>query len=275
MTRDEPDVSRFDVVEGLHAEVRGTTLLVTLDRPGRGNSLHEPLMAGLADLWRRVAHDTTLRCVVLTGQGTTFCAGADVGMLAAPRTTIGATAADELAFVPGPHLGIPVIVAVNGTCAGGGLHFVADADICIAADTARFIDPHVTVGQVSGLEPLELLLKMRRDTVVRMALLGRSEVLSAGDALAAGLVSQVEPVDRLLDAALELADRIATGSPEAVRRTRQVIRDFEADLVRRHLDAGWQSVQDHWPHPDAHEGPVAFFEKRSAHWAEPTEGTGA
>lgn len=267
--RDETGTTRFPVEYGLRTEVIGTTLLVTLDRPGRGNSLDEQLMRELRGLWARVAAARDIRCVILTGAGSTFCAGADVGMLAAPRAEIGANAAEELSFVPGPHLGIPVVVAVNGTCAGGGLHFVADADIVIAAETARFIDPHVTVGQVSGLEPLELLLKMRRDRVVRMALLGRSEVLDAAGALESGLVSEVVPAAELMTAALELATRVATGSPEAIRRTRAAIRDFEASLLRDHLDAGWQSVQDHWPHPDAAEGPAAFLDKREPRWVEP------
>lgn len=253
--------------DDLTLSVDGSSLVVALNRPTRANALTEQMMQDLRTLWAAVAGLTWVRAVVLTGTGTAFCAGADAGMLSAPRTSIGADAAEELSFVPGPHLDVPVIVAVNGVCAGGGLHFVADADICIAADTARFIDPHVTVGQVSGLEPLELLLKARRDVVVRMALLGRSEVLAAPAAREVGLVSEVVPADDVLDRALALGRQIALGSPEAIRSTRRVIRDFEADLLRSHMDAGWRAVQDHWPHPDANEGPRAFLEKRAPQWA--------
>jgi len=248
-------------------DVAGSALIVTLNRPTRANALTESVMDDLRELWAAVASAPWVRSVILTGAGSAFCAGADAGMLAEPRTSIGADAAAELSFVPGPHLGVPVIVAVNGVCAGGGLHFVADADICIASETARFIDPHVTVGQVSGLEPLELLLKARRDVVVRMALLGRSETLDASAAHAAGIVSEVVAPDDLLAHAVALGERIAEGSPEAIRITRAAIRHFEADLLRPYLDAGWQAVQDHWPHPDAHEGPVAFLEKRRPRWA--------
>nr|WP_281363952.1 enoyl-CoA hydratase/isomerase family protein [Microbacterium immunditiarum] len=239
-----------------------------MNRPHRANALTEPLMRDLRALWDAVSSTTGIRAVVLTGAGSAFCAGADAAMLSEPRTSIGADAAEELSFVPGPHLDVPVIVAVNGVCAGGGLHFVADADICIASERARFIDPHVTVGQVSGLEPLELMLRARRDTVVRMALLGRSEALDARTALEAGLVSEVVEPDELLAHALALGERIAAGSPEAIRITRATIRDFEADLLRRHLDAGWQAIQAHWPHPDANEGPTAFLEKRPPRWAD-------
>jgi enoyl-CoA hydratase/carnithine racemase len=261
MTADYPEY------EGMLTERLGATLIVTLNRPTRANALDAQLMTDLRDLWPRVAADRSVRAIVLTGAGTAFCAGADASLLSGERTFIGATAAEELSFVPGPEVGVPVIVAVNGVCAGGGLHFVADADITIASDTARFLDPHVSVGQISGLEPLELLLKMRRDVVVRMALLGRSEVLGAQAAYEAGLVSQVLRPDDLLPAALELAERIAAGSPEAVRVTREVIRSFEGELLREHLDRGWQAVQDHWPHPDAAEGPRAFLEKREPRWS--------
>ncbi|KRA24670.1 enoyl-CoA hydratase [Microbacterium sp. Root61] len=261
--------TRFPTSPELLTEVVGTTLVVTLNRPTRANALDATLIRALRELWPQVATDTRLRCVVLTGAGNAFCAGADVAMLAAPRIEIGATAAAELSFVPGPHLNIPVIAAVNGVCAGGGLHFVADADIVVAADVARFIDPHVSVGQVSGLEPIELLMRMRRDLVARMALLGSKEVLDATTAQAAGLVSQVVAPGDLLPMAMSLAAQIAQGSPEAQRVTRQILRDFEADLVREHLDRGWQAVQDHWTHPDAVEGPTAFAEKRAPQWAPP------
>lgn len=248
--------------------IAGASLIVTLNRPTRANALTESLMADLRSLWKAVARANWVRSVIVTGAGSAFCAGADAGMLAEPRTSVGRDAAEELSFLPGPHLDVPVIVAVNGACAGGGLHFVADADIAIAADSARFVDPHVTVGQVSGMEPVELMLRARRDVVVRMALLGAAESLDAPAALRAGLVSEVVPAAGLLKRAASLGEMIAEGSPEAVRITRAVIRDFEADLIRRHMDAGWKAVQDHWTHPDAHEGPRAFLEKRTPDWAE-------
>lgn len=244
-------------------------LFVTLNRPDHANSLNEQIMRELRFLWERSAHDEGLRSIVITGAGSFFCAGADAAMLAAERTTVGATAAEELAFLPGDLVDIPVIVAVNGTCAGGGLHFVTDADIVIASENASFLDPHVSIGQVSGIEPIELMGVMRRDRVARMALLGKHEKLSAHDALEAGLVSEVVAHGNLLDRARELAAQIASGSPEAIRHTRRVYRDYIKDQQREHLDRGWQAVQDHWAHPDSREGPNAYNEKREPRWSNP------
>lgn len=254
---------------GVSAHLVDSTLVVRLNRPDRANALDEALMEELTNLWAEAADSAEIRAVVLTGNGRAFCAGADVSMLSVPRTRIGLTAAEELSFLPGPHLEVPVIAAVNGVCAGGGLHFVADADIVIASEAARFIDPHVSVGQVSGIEPVELLLRMRRDAVIRMALLGRDEVLDANQAQAAGLVSEVVAPDGLLPRVLELAGIIASASPEAIRHTRAIIRSFEDALVRRHLDLAWDAVRDHWTHPDSKEGPKAFLERRNPRWIEP------
>ncbi|MCR2783408.1 MULTISPECIES: enoyl-CoA hydratase/isomerase family protein [unclassified Microbacterium] len=242
--------------------------LVTLNRPASANALDEQLIRDLGELWRTLAADRGIRCIVLTGAGRHFCAGADVSMLASDRTEVGRDADEELSFLPGRVVDVPVIVAVNGTCAGGGLHFVADADIVIAADGARFIDSHVSVGQVSGIEPVELMTLMRRDRAVRMALLGRHEIVDAATALDSGLVSEVLAAEDLLEHALDLAHKVCSGSPTAVRHTRRVIRAYLADSVRSYRDLGWELVQRHWAHPDSKEGPAAFQEKREPHWAE-------
>ena len=113
---------------------------VVLDRPERLNALSAALMDELTASWVDLARREDLRCVVLTGNGRAFCAGADTGLLASDRAPRGAGLDGELSFVPGRVLEVPVVVAVNGVCAGGGLHFVADADIVIAATSASFVD---------------------------------------------------------------------------------------------------------------------------------------
>jgi enoyl-CoA hydratase/carnithine racemase len=247
----------------------GAVGVVTLNRPDRRNALDVALMDALRALWSDRERLAGLRCLVLTGAGKGFCSGADVSMLHGDRDDARSTAADELSFLPGPQVAIPVIVAVNGVCAGGGLHFVADADIVVAAESASFLDPHVTVGQVTALEPLTLLPRARFDAIARMALIGASERLDARRALDAGLVSEIVPDADLLPHALELAGRIAANSPRAVRETRRVLRLLEEHMLSGLLDDGWAAIRDHWGHPDATEGPAAFIEKREPRWEEP------
>jgi enoyl-CoA hydratase/carnithine racemase len=244
------------------------TLLVTLRRPAARNSLDVPLMAALRALWADPSALQGVRCVVVTGAGEGFCAGADMSLLKTDRADAGATAAEELAFLPGAHVDVPVIVAVNGVCAGGGLHFVADADIAIASERASFLDPHVSVGQVTALEPLTLRLRMRPDVLARMALIGRRERLSAAAARDAGLVSEVVPPEDLLPRALEIARWIGENSPAATRRSRAVLRRLEHRLIADELEHGWDQIRAHWDHPDAQEGPAAFLERRAPRWSD-------
>jgi enoyl-CoA hydratase/carnithine racemase len=244
----------------------GAVGVVTLNRPDRRNALNEQLMDALRALWADAEALRGIRCLVLTGAGPGFCSGADMSLLHGDRADAGATAADELSFLPGPSLEIPTVVAVNGVCAGGGLHFVADGDVVLAGASASFVDPHVTVGQVTALEPLTLILRARFDAIARMALIGAPERLDAGRALQAGLVSEVVPDAELLPRAIEIAGQIAANSPRAVRESRRMLRLIEERVLAGLLDEGWQAIRDHWSHPDATEGPAAFLERRDPNW---------
>ena len=123
------------------------------------------------------------------------------------------------------HCGVtkPVVAAVNGTCAGGGLHFVADADIVVAADDATFLDPHVSVGQVSAFEIIGLLKKAPMESVTRMALMGVHERLSAARAHQLGIVSEVVAAEELRDRASAVAQRLAEHDPAALRAVKQAL----------------------------------------------------
>jgi enoyl-CoA hydratase/carnithine racemase len=249
----------------LLVELEEGVLVVTLNRPDAFNALDVELMRELRELWAKLP--AGVRCIVVTGAGRGFCAGADMSLLESDRADAAASAEDELAFLPGDRVEVPVIAAVNGACAGGGLHFVADADLAIAAERASFVDPHVSVGQVTALEPLTLRLQMRPDVLTRMALLGRDEKLSAAAAREAGLVSEVVADGALLERARELAGQIAANSPAAVARSRRVIREFERGLIGERLEAGWAEIRAHWEHPDSKEGPAAFVDRRPPRWS--------
>jgi enoyl-CoA hydratase/carnithine racemase len=240
---------------------------VTLNRPNRLNALSSSLLDGLRALWSELGADQGLRCVIITGAGRGFCAGADMELLGSDRSEAPLSVRDELSFLPRGHLDVPIITAVNGVCAGGGLHFVADADIVIGARSSTFLDPHVFAGQVSGLEPVTLMMRMRPDVLRRMVLLGRDGRLDAGQAYEAGILSEVVEDDRLDARAAELASIICAASPAALRSSLRVLRGFERRLLDESLQAAWESVRAHWAHPDAREGPAAFLEGRDPTWS--------
>ena len=162
-----------------------------------------------------------MRVIVNTGNGKAFQTGLDVVQLARDKEALRASSRQTRDFdlrMTGWHCGVtkPVIAAVNGTCAGGGLHFVADADIVIASTTATFLDPHVSVGQVSAFETIGLLKKAPMEAVSRLAMMGRSERLDAERARQLGIVGEVVEPEKLRARAQELGESIAEHAPETL-----------------------------------------------------------
>jgi enoyl-CoA hydratase len=163
----------------------------------------------------------------------------------------------------------PVIAAVNGICAGGGLHFVADADIVIASSSATFLDPHVSLGQVTAFEAIALVRKSPMEPIVRMALTGRHERITAARALQLGILSEVvDPPERLRDAARDLAAKIARNSPAAMAATKRALWGALEVGLTDACKTGAAELVSLWGHPDQEEGPRAFTEKRQPRWQE-------
>jgi len=123
------------------------------------------------------------------------------------------------------HCGVwkPVIAAVNGVCAGGGLHFVSDADIVLLAEGATLLDPHVSIGQVSAYETIALVRKSPMESIMRMALTGRHERLSAERAYELGICSEVVAADQLRARAQELGELIANHPSEQLAATKRAL----------------------------------------------------
>src|SRR5688500_18447899 len=164
--------------------------------------------------WRELDDDPAVRVIVNTGEGRAFQTGVDVNQMAKDRDALREhsrrTRDFELRFTAW-HLGVrkPVIAAVNGVCAGGGLHFVADADIVLAAGDATFLDPHVSVGQVMAYEGIALIRKSPMEPVLRMAFTGRHERMTADRARQLGILSEVVESGELRERAQELGETIA------------------------------------------------------------------
>jgi enoyl-CoA hydratase/carnithine racemase len=259
--------------ETLVVERRGHVGWIVFDRPDAGNAMNATMFAELERAWLELGADPDVRVIVNTGNGPAFQTGVDVKQMARDRDALRKfsrqTRDAELRFTAW-HLGIdkPVIAAVNGTCAGGGLHFVADADIVIAASDATFLDPHVSVGQVVAYEGIALARKSPMEAVLRMALVGRRERITAARAHQLGILSQiVDPPDGLRDAAQELAEKIARNSPAAMAATKRALWGaFETGLTAA-CRAGAQELVGMWGHPDQGEGPAAFAERREPDWA--------
>jgi enoyl-CoA hydratase/carnithine racemase len=202
---------------------------LVFNRPTVGNAMDATMLAELEDAWAELDADPAVHVIVNTGSGGAFQTGLDVRQLsrdpAALREQSRRTKRAELRLTAWHNqVWKPVIAAVNGVCAGGGLHFVADADIVLAASDAQFLDPHVSVGQVSAYETIGLVRKSPMEAVLRMALTGRYERLPAWRAHQIGIVGEVvDPPGRLRSAAQDLGETIARNPPAVLRATKRAL----------------------------------------------------
>jgi enoyl-CoA hydratase/carnithine racemase len=264
----------YSSFECLIVERRGPVGWLINNRPEQLNAMSSQMRDEFAVAWKELDADPDVRVIVHTGEGRAFQTGVDVVEIASDGVGMERyrqSVADFDLHFTSWHQEVwkPVITAVNGYCAGGGFHWVADADIVIAASDAQFFDPHVSIGQVVSIEAIGLMRKMPVEAVMRMALVGRHERIDARRAYELGMISQiVDPPERLRDEAQALAEKIAQNSPAAMRATKRAL---WAALEMGLTDAcrnGGQELIGMWGHPDQTEGPAAFAEKRAPEWRE-------
>jgi enoyl-CoA hydratase len=245
------------------------------NRPEALNAMNNEMRDELADAWKELDADAQVRVIVHTGNGRAFQTGADVAELA--NDGIGmeryrqSLESFDLHFTAWhQQVWKPVITAVNGICAGGGFHWVADADIVIAASDAQFFDPHVSIGQVVAIEAIGLLRKMPFEAVARMALVGKYERMPATRALELGMISEiVDPPEQLRDRAQALGELISRNSPAAMAATKKALWGALEHGLTDACRAGATHLVSMWGHPDQDEGPRAFAEKREPNWEAP------
>ncbi|WP_238009895.1 enoyl-CoA hydratase/isomerase family protein [Dactylosporangium sp. AC04546] len=256
--------------EGIEYDERDGIATIRLNRPDVGNALSRRMRPRLRELWAKVRDDPSVRVVIVTGTGDRhFCTGADVREVADTGTTTSGqgTVAEDIVWSPLQNqVWKPVICAVNGLVAGGGLHFVADADVVVAADHAQFMDTHVSVGQVGAVENIGLARRLPLGTVLRMTLTGKGFRLDAARAYQLGLVDELVPAAGLMDTAWELAVAIAANSPSAVSRSKQAIWGAAERPHQEALEYGWELARRQWTHPDFLEGARAFVQRRPPQW---------
>jgi len=206
-------------------EERDAIAFVTLNRPDALNAFNSTMSREIREVWRALRANDDVRCVVLSAAGErAFCVGIDRNAsdtyVVFERSTLYGTSNNYMYDDPGRDLGPktndlwkPVICAVNGMACGGAFYFIAESDIVIAAEHATFFDPHVTYGQAAVYEPIMLRQQISLGNVLRMALLGARERISAQTALQIGLVTQVVPADELVATAEWLGESVASIDP--------------------------------------------------------------
>ncbi len=210
---------------------------ITLNRPEALNAFTDRMASELAWAWETVRDTDDVHAVVLQANGErAFSSGADIGGAASwwNKANIWNTFDPGVTLSPKFHHKCwkPVVTAVHGIAAGGAQYFLNEADIIICSDDAEFFDPHANAGIVSALEPIGMLARgLPIGDVLRWALMGTAERITAATALRLGLVTEVVPRAKLRPRAREIAAAIAARNPRAVQGTVRAIWE-SLDLTR-------------------------------------------
>jgi enoyl-CoA hydratase/carnithine racemase len=231
------------------SEFHEGVVTLTVDRPERRNAFDDATAAALHDALRAATADAATRAIVIASEGPVFCAGWDLGEIAAMRAA-GDRAAVQASFEANRRLLAdlaaapqPTIAAVQGGAMGFGLGLIARCDLAVAARGAVIALPEIAHGVVPGIVMLDLLSTLPRKVALDWLLSGSP--VTAADALAAGLFSRVVDDAALRDEVSALAATIAGHQPGAVRETKALYGtlsaapadEAEADAVRRAVDA--------------------------------------
>ena len=249
--------------ETILVETRGRVGLVTLDRPKALNALNTLLLVELSEALAGFADDDAIGAVVITGSEKAFAAGADIkemqplGFAEAYADDLAGGWDDVAAFRK------PIVAAVAGFALGGGCELAMMADFIIAADTARFGQPEITLGVIPGMGGTQRMARsIGKAKTMDLVLTGR--MMDAAEAERCGLVSRVVPAADLLAEALKAAEKIAGFSlPSVMMAKESVGRAFETSLAEG-LRFERRLFHSTFALDDQSEGMAAFVEKRPA-----------
>lgn len=249
----------------VEVERRDGVGIIRLNRPEARNAVNGDLANGVEAALDDFEADDAIQAVVITGNGPTFSAGADLKLIAKGRGAEMATAKGNFAGLVRRDFPKPIIAAVNGPAFAGGFEIVLACDLVVAAEEAQFGIPEVKRGLFAAAGAL-IRLPKRIPLALATELAITGDPIDAHRALQLGLVSRVVPLADVVDAALELAARIAANGPLAVRKTLQMVREA-GDLTEEEAwPRNFELAMEVFASKDSIEGATAFAEKRPPRW---------
>jgi len=255
--------------QDLLLEKKDHVAIVTLNQPAKLNALTLGMRASIGKISQDLAKDDDVRVVVLTGAGKGFCPGADVSVqqqrlagILPPETrfekeqNIGYPYAFSF-----PRLNKPVIAAINGACAGAGFSLALSCDIRIAADNVKFVAAQVARGLVPDAA-MTFYLPHTIGMSAAFNMIFTAEVNTAAQALELGIVSKVVPLDNLMPAVMELAEKIAAQPPIAVEFAKRAVWCHFLDSIDRALDVETMAQRVCFASEDHKNSVDAFMNKK-------------
>lgn len=248
----------------LHDRADGV-LVATLNRPERMNTLSPELIAGLAETLEMASRDDDIRCLVITGSGRAWCAGAEIGVnrggVEPSRHQRMQRSGSEATIAAFARCDVPIIAALNGVAVGGGFGLALCCDVRIAAVSARIGSIFARRGLATDFGVAYWLPRIV-GAARAFDILYDGQPFGAQEALTLGLVNRVVPDAVLMEEALAYAKKIAAGAPMAMTATRRLVMasldGSNADVAAVEWQAQWAMLQTE----DGREGFEAFLEKR-------------
>jgi enoyl-CoA hydratase/carnithine racemase len=246
--------------------------VLTFNRPKQRNTLSQTMLTTLRQTFTDIAADRSVRAVVVASQGPVFCAGHDLKELQGHRTDgdggrayfaeiMNACSAMMQQIVNLPQ---PVIAAVESTATAAGCQLVAACDLAVASEAAKFGTSGINVGLFCSTPMVAVSRKVSRKHAMEMLLTG--DLIPASEAFRIGLVNRVVAAGTARDAAIALAEKIATKSAAAIQMGKQAFyRQLEMNLADAYRHSSQVMVENMMVR-DAEEGICAFIEKREPKW---------
>jgi len=225
----------------LLVETKGAVRILTLNRPDKRNALNTELSRMLLEALRTADDDEAIRCVVLTGAGQAFCAGADLTEFKDLKDPKAAATRAELTMqlhLIFSKMVTPVVTAINGAAMGGGAGLAIAGDLAVMADGAKIGYPEAKHGIVAAIVMANLVRQVGRKAAFELVAL--AEPIDARRALALGMVNRVVASRDLLDETMKIADQLAAVSRAAMAQTKRLFHEV-ADLP---LEAGLERGRD-------------------------------
>jgi enoyl-CoA hydratase len=248
--------------EHLIVETRGAVGILTLNRPKFLNALSSAVFKEIVAAIEDFEADENIGCIVLAGGEKAFAAGADIKEMQ-PKTFMDMFTSDYIAIGANriAECRKPTIAAVSGYALGGGCEVAMMCDIIIAAETAKFGQPEITLGTIPGIGGTQRLTRaVGKSKAMDMCLTGR--MMDAAEAERSGLVSRVVPADKLMDEVVAIAEKIASMSRPAAAMAKSAINRALETPLSEGLNVERDLFHATFALEDRSEGMAAFIEKR-------------
>jgi enoyl-CoA hydratase len=246
----------------INPQVEKFVALIELNRPKELNALNRQLMSEIRDCLKAFDEDEKIRAIILTGGEKVFAAGADIKQMASASAIDMLTIDQFSTWDQIRKTKKPIIAAVSGFALGGGCELAMTCDMIIASETARFGQPEIKIGTMPGAGGTQRLTRaIGKVRAMEMVLTGK--FITAEEAMMAGLVNRIVPVELLLDEATKLAREIAKQSPVAIRLAKEAVNQAFNSTLDEGLMYERKNFYLTFASEDQKEGMAAFTEKRN------------